>query len=199
MQQNGGVSRRILTGFIVGFGGMAFFATVAPAARVLLTATRIEYTPTVDAAIKHEVSMVFVGSPDCTFSTSPEVLAAVRTLKVQAAAATAAAGIPFRAIGVSVNDDPEDGIRFLARFGQFDEISAGGYYGNASAQRFIFGKTPGPAATPQVIILERIHDPDGPPGSFRETVLSRLSGASSILEASREAVFAQVAHLTEHE
>jgi len=170
--------------------------TAVPATRLLVRALHTEYAPTVDAAIGHEITMVFVGSPDCTFSTSPDVEAAVRKLKLEAAAATADAGIPFRAIGVSVNDNPEDGIRFLAGLGQFDEISAGGYYGNSTAQRFIFGRAPGPAATPQVILLERLSDPDGPPGSFRETVLSRLSGASSILEEAREGTFARVGDWT---
>lgn len=178
--------RRLSVGFVVGFGVTALIGTIGPTINGTVKALRAEYVPTVHPTVDHEIALVVIGSPECEFSTSQEVREAIRKLKTEVVATAAEAGADFRLIGVSVNGDPMEGVAFLKTLGQFDEITAGGFFRNSAAQEFLFGDAPGVAATPQVILLDRQGDPDGPSGMFSEVVLARLAGAPSILNAAAQ-------------
>ena len=178
--------KKLSTGFVVGFGGIVLFATMGPAIDGVTQALRAEYSPTIQPTIDHEVAMVFIGSPQCEFSTSAEVRTAVRALKREVVRTAREAEAEVRLVGVSVNSDPTEGVEFLSRFGQFDEITAGGFFANSAAQRYIYGDMPGVAATPQIVLIDRRADSDGPLGTFGEVVLARLSGAPSIINAVAE-------------
>ena len=59
------------------------------------------------------------------------------------------------ALGVSVDFAQEAGIGMLKRFGPFDEILVGRGWQNLAALRYVWGDLPGPAAVPQILVLDR--------------------------------------------
>ena len=58
-------------------------------------------------------------------------------------------------IGAALDLTPEKGIAFLAPFGPFDEIVAGGSWLNTASLDFMVRGLAGQLSTPQLILVER--------------------------------------------
>jgi hypothetical protein len=110
------------------------------------------YTPRYQHRSGEQLVMVYLGAAGCGWSRLPQVREAVRHLKAHLAATAHDQGLDFRAVGVALDWSPRDGIRHLARFGSFDEVSAGYQFGNAHAIRYIWSNGGAQPATPQVLI-----------------------------------------------
>jgi hypothetical protein len=88
-----------------------------------------------------------------------------------------------RCSSISLDHDPEDGIRTLARFKPFDEILAGGNWVNIGAFHYIWERLPGSASVPQIIVTSRRISQGRSGISYGdEEVLMRVIGADDIVK-----------------
>jgi hypothetical protein len=102
-----------------------------------------------------ELVMVFVGSSSCTAAKDPRLRAAILGAKESVRAQAAGRRVRSHIEGVAIDDTPARGWRYLRRFGSFDEVSVGGGWKNLSMIRYVLQGLPGPAETPQVVLLRR--------------------------------------------
>lgn len=75
-----------------------------------------------------------------------------------------------------------NGLDHLAKFGFFDELSTGRGWVGMGMMKYVFGDIPGPASTPQVIVLGRTlrRQPGGQTAFDGEDVVVRKVGLEEI-------------------
>jgi len=124
----------------------ALLATTVAASR-----THSSRPPTVT----REIIAVYLG----TMGTDAQsgMVDAVRDMRTALERQTASSGRHFVARGVSLEPGIESGLRHLAIFGKFDEVSLGGNWTNSAVVRYIGGDMSDHerALIPQVVLLER--------------------------------------------
>lgn len=116
------------------------------------------YTPSFETKSGPELALIYIGSAGCGASNRaylPEMIEALK-LKIQQKANES--GRSFAAIGIAKDWVAEDGIAHLEKFGRFDETMAGRNWLNAGVLKYIWQDLPGVAATPQVLIVNRLVD-----------------------------------------
>ena len=106
-----------------------------------------------------EVIAVYFG----TAGTDAPMFDVVRNMKSSLQLQAASSGRRFVSRGVSLEPSVEGGIRHLALFGAFDEVSVGGNWTNSAVVRYFGGDMSNHqrAVIPQVIVLEREVQADG--------------------------------------
>lgn len=137
------------------------------------------YRPVADdrAPAQGELLLVVIVSPTCQWSNSPELPTVIEDIKTRLATRAAAASLSFAVVGLAQSDIAEDGLRFLRRFGRFDELSSGNGWDNTGLVRFMHDKSSVELATPQLVIVERY------PGSdeyFSDSVVGQIMGLENI-------------------
>ena len=124
-----------------------------------------------------ELMLVVVGSSTCRWSSTDdfvELVAEVRTAIRQVADQN---GTALAIMGVSLDERPDDGVKYLGRFGGMDEMSVGRGWRNTAIGKYIFGSFPGRAATPQLLVIARTLTQHGGQWGFaNERVLARKIG-----------------------
>jgi hypothetical protein len=137
---------------------------VAAAALAFLAVTvAAKRAPSARAAtVTREIVAVYFGTEGTDAQSG--MITAVRDMQTALRRQTAASGTRFVARGVSLEPTVEDGIRHLALFGSFDEISVGGNWTNSSVVHYFGGDMSDNrlASIPQVVILEREVRQDAP-------------------------------------
>jgi hypothetical protein len=133
----------------------AVSATLGVAARRAQGAPEARYTPPHRFATGGEVVMVFVATSNCRANKEKGFPAVLERAKVAAARRARAEGKQFRVIAVAIDDDPRVGLRFLRKFGAFDEISLGGNWINHDVVRYVWRDLPYRPGVPQVVVVER--------------------------------------------
>jgi hypothetical protein len=93
----------------------------------------------------------------------------------------------IRLVGVAVNTDLDEGMRYLNSFGAgaFDEVSLGDGWQNEHITRLIWRDTTVEAAVPQVIVLTRNMSASIKPMILRfttDSVIAVILGASELKE-----------------
>lgn len=156
-----------------------FGISFAGAKRVGAARAAIEetaYRPAQALRPGEELVLVYLGSSSCTWSRSENLPRLVATAKGLVAARARRLGWSFRAIGIAADWDEQAGLRHLQRFGRFDEIAAGGNWGNSLLQRYYDRLVVAPAGVPQLIVIRRHNEePDFSTGHFaNESQLERL-------------------------
>lgn len=127
------------------------------------------------------IEAVFVGASTCGASRSPalprDVKAALSLLRDSARVA----GVPFSTVGVALDWVPAEGIDWLRRVADFDEIIAGKNWANLGAIDYLWRDSLTVPAMPQLIVVTRTIRADSARilASSPLTVL-RLLGAGSI-------------------
>jgi hypothetical protein len=58
-------------------------------------------------------------------------------------------------LGVSTDESPEIGVKWLERYGSFDALSVGHGWLNPSAVQYVWRDSPGQPALPQLVIVNR--------------------------------------------
>jgi hypothetical protein len=91
-----------------------------------------------------------------------------------------AAGMHFRAVGVSLDGDTETGLNTLTRVGEFDELAVGSNWMNSAVLRYILVDYEGPTKTPQLVLLKRFVTVE-PIGVETEEVILRVMGGFGII------------------
>jgi hypothetical protein len=133
-----------------------------------------------------EVVMVLVGSSTCDAATSPEIPAALDSIRRALSRHTLEQGAAFASVGVALDRDFAAGVGFLARLGEFDEISIGRKWMNSHAVAHMWRDHPGRGATPQIIIIERdLQVEQSAIAVTPDRVIARKVGVDNILEWAR--------------
>lgn len=128
-----------------------------------------------------EIALVYIGSSDCVWSNTPELVNLIQALKRDLQARAIKEPWEFVAVGIARDMDPARGITHLKRFGAFDEVMAGRSWANIGLLKYIYGDMPGRAATPQILVIARKFQSDGGHyGVLNERVLVRAIGLDEI-------------------
>ncbi|WP_420462906.1 hypothetical protein [Candidatus Palauibacter sp.] len=133
------------------------------------------------------LSLIYVGSPDCSWSTRPDVMDAVNIIKQRLRNYALENDMGFAALGVATTANSRAGLRHLNALTQFDVVSIGEHTANAITLDYFWNEGLAPS-TPQILVLQREitwADRGALPGEFAGSVVRRLgraSGASALME-----------------
>lgn len=130
-----------------------------------------------------QLVFVYLGSSRCNPSNQKDVIESIRSSVGLARQQALRQGIGFVSIGIARELSADAGIAHLAGVYGFDEVAAGQGGLNQAAFRFVSRDHPGIAATPQVLVIERVLAPLGTTVDdveFTERVLLRKVGAVEI-------------------
>jgi len=141
---------------------IAFVTATLLTTGVTTGVTPVRTTPATSPTVTREIIAVYFGTEGTDAQSG--MIAAVRNMRTALQHQAGANGQRFILRGVSLEPGVDDGIRDLALFGVFDEISVGGNWTNAAVVTYL-----GPdmsngerAAIPQVVLLERQVSLEGP-------------------------------------
>ena len=124
-----------------------------------------------------EIAFIYIGSSSCVWSNQPELIDIIGKLKLMLASRAEINGLGFAAVGIARDMVTSNGIAHLQKFGAFDEVMSGRGWSNIGVQKYIFDAIPGPAATPQILVVVRTpNDSDGAPGWASERLVMRKLG-----------------------
>lgn len=142
---------------------------------------RESYVPAARSDSGSELVFVFIGSSRCHWSNRPELRSLVGTAILAVRDRSRAQGDGFAAIGIARDVVASEGVAHLAAFGEFDEVMAGRGWLNAGVLHYIYNELPGPAATPQIVVLRRTVVVDNGQRSVTdERVVARKAGVAEI-------------------
>lgn len=139
------------------------------------------YTPEARRDAGEELLFVVIGSSGCRWSNKPELVNLIRRARAAVRSEAKSRDAGFATLGVAQDNVPRLGIEHLERFGPFDEISVGRGWRNSGLLKYVYEEFPGPAATPQVLVVAR--DLIGEGGQWEianERILVRLTGVAEI-------------------
>lgn len=168
-------------GFGVGVAGLVPVPKVQVAWKVPAIDSR-QYVPASSTGTGEEIVLVYLGSSSCHWSNAPELPATVRALKLDIQRRVRADGLSFATLGVARDGSVATGLKHLRKFGAFDEVTAGHGWFNDGVRRYVYEDLPGPAGTPQIIVVRRTLETEGDQRLVaNERVLARKVGLSEIL------------------
>ena len=114
-----------------------------------------EYVPPATQKAGNELVFVYIGSSSCRWSNVAGLPDHIKLLKREVFRQAQVSDVAFASIGVARDGIAADGIEYLRRFGYFDEVMSGRGWANSGLQQYMFGDMPGPAMTPQVVVVQR--------------------------------------------
>lgn len=114
-----------------------------------------EYVPPATQKAGDELVFVYIGSSTCRWSNVAGLPNHIKLLKRELFGQAQISDLAFASIGVARDGIAADGIDYLRRFGDFDEVMSGRGWVNSGVQQYMFGNMPGPAMTPQVVVVRR--------------------------------------------
>ena len=112
---------------------------------------------------KHLIAFVIAAS-DCGWSTRPEVMLAVGSLRGTLANAHRDKYVQIGVVGIALDQDLTKGLGFLAKIahddlaGTFDQVSVGGSWLNEHIVQLVWTDSMAKPASPQVLVVERSVD-----------------------------------------
>lgn len=113
------------------------------------------YQPAGSLVAGEELVLVFIGASFCNAQNTPGFPEVVETAKRRLKERAQANGMSFRVVGVALDWRAADGLAFLARFGEFDEVASGSNWISDGATKYIWRDMPGDADVPQMLVLRR--------------------------------------------
>lgn len=139
------------------------------------------YVPEARRDSGEELLFIVIGSSGCRWSNEPELVQLVRRARDAVRKEAEVRGAGFATWGVAQDNVTQLGIEHLERFGPFDELSVGRGWRNSGLLKYVYGAFPGPAATPQVLVVTRDLIGDGGQWEIaNESVLLRLMGLAEV-------------------
>ena len=126
-------------------------ASTAASSRIVATAP----SPPTAPSSERRLWFVYVGSPDCGWSTQPAAGEAVKTIESRLRRLASEQGLGFTALGVATTRNLDAGLEHLHEVSRFDDVSIGDHTSNAITLDYFWneGVTP---STPQVVVFERV-------------------------------------------
>lgn len=85
----------------------------------------------------NEIGLYFIGSSDCRFSNDIEMYESVDEIKYLLSIKAQELRMNFNAVGISTDFEVQDGILYLSKFGNFNQISVGNGWNNLAIQKYI--------------------------------------------------------------
>jgi hypothetical protein len=143
-------------------------------------AARPVYEPLGSIESGDEIVLVFIGASFCNAHNVPGFPDVVESAKLRVREHAQARGMRFRAVGVALDWRAADGLAFLARFGEFDEVASGGNWINDGATKYIWRDIPGDADVPQLLVLRRSVHRGEVIRVGEDKVVKRILGAGDI-------------------
>lgn len=122
-----------------------------------------------------ELVIIVIGTSDCPGCVWEPFQESIKTLRDSVRHRATARGWSVTTIGVAMDYNVMNGLRFIDGLGEVDEISVGNNWINSLLLRYLWIDNPGPPIIPQVIILKRTIEMsnESGPSSLTETVLHR--------------------------
>lgn len=105
-----------------------------------------------------EIRLILVVSPDCIFSSRPELPIILNDAMNHLDKFALDNGITFSSFAISLSQNSADGIRFLNKFGHFNEVSSG--FGTLNSSQLYMKYIHGMFSTsvPRIIIAKRVYN-----------------------------------------
>lgn len=142
---------------------------------------KTDYVPSARRDSGEELLFIVVGSSGCRWSNTPELVQLVRRAREAVREEAETRGAGFATLGVAQDNGAQLGIEHLEKFGPFDELSVGRGWRNSGLLKYVYGAFPGPAVTPQILVMSRDLVGDGGQWEIaNETQLLRLTGLAEI-------------------
>lgn len=165
--------KRLITDAILGLSILAISFGVARS----LTANHTNEMPSGNRAFPRtsgpQIALIYVGQENCFWSNRSWIPNAIQDAGRIIGQQAAALDMSFSMIGVGLDRSPTAAIRHLTKTASFHEIHAGYSWLNMASQE-LFKDLPGPAATPQIIVLGRdLRVADQTPGGETFEVTTR--------------------------
>jgi hypothetical protein len=138
----------------------------------------VRHRAAVDGATANERVLIYFGASTCRPSQDPALAADVRAIRRALRESRR-----LVAIGVAVDNDVQAGLAHLSSVDAFDEVLSGHGWANEGVLKYIAGDLGGPAATPQIVVVDRHITNEGDSGelgSDHETVRVRKVGLVAI-------------------
>lgn len=140
-----------------------------------------DYVPAAPTAPGTEIILTIIGSSSCRWSNEPVFRTLYRDARSRVRAMSEEYGLGFVTLGVAKDNVSERGIAHLAQFGRFDEVATGRGWRNSAVLKYVYEEFPGPAATPQLLVIERtLEERGGQWETGSERLLVRKVGLSEI-------------------
>jgi hypothetical protein len=155
-------------------------AKTSPPAPEKAEAARPVYEPSDSIGSGDEIVLVFIGASFCNAHNVPGFPDVVESAKLRLQRHAQQGGMQFRAIGVALDWRAADGLAFLARFGEFDEVASGGNWTSDGATKYIWRDIPGDANVPQLLVLRRSVHKGEAIRVGEDQVVKRLLGTGDI-------------------
>ncbi len=159
-------------------------STPAVAARLVAPAkpesAKAVYQPAGALESGEEIVLVFIGASFCNAQNTPGFPAAVETAKLRLQEHARAGGMRFRAVGIALDWRTADGLAFLERFGEFDEVASGSNWISDGATKYIWRDIPGDADVPQMLVLRRRVETGQAIRLSEDRVVKRIRGTADI-------------------
>jgi hypothetical protein len=152
----------------------------APASLGQREAARSLYRPAAALESGEEIVLVFIGASFCNAHNRAGFPAVVEDAKVRVQEYARARNLHFRAVGVALDWRVADGLAFLARFGEFDEVASGSNWISDGATKYVWREIPGDADVPQVLVLRRSVDVSQAVRLGEDRLVKRIHGAVNI-------------------
>lgn len=180
------VSRLAIIGVTAGICGLTFRLGSSDATglnkRLQEWSKQGEYQPSAALFDTTEILMVYIGSSTCGPSNTPGLDETIERLKLATQSRARGRGLTFATMGIARDRNVGAGLEHLAKFGAFDELSAGRGWYNMGLVKYLYEEVPGTAATPQVLVVQRRVLGGLTRGYGPERVLARKVGVKEILD-----------------
>ncbi len=108
-----------------------------------------------DTNTANERLLIYIGSASCGPSNDKDMPAMVATVRDRVRESAVRDGRRFVTVGIAKDGDVSAGLEHLAKIGPFDEIMSGRSWANIGVMKYVFSDLRGPAATPQVLVVDR--------------------------------------------
>ena len=137
---------------------------------------QFDYRPTKRIQLGPEIMLLYIGDSTCPESTKEDLPAILDQIQKQVREYAIHNGWAYVSYGISIDWNVEDGVRHLSKAGSFDQISTGRKWANESVMVYIWAKSYGPPATPQIVVVGRSID-----HAFAETTGFGIKGEEFLL------------------
>lgn len=114
------------------------------------------YRPANPPAGGPELALIFIGSSMCADANHPQLPEALERLKTLIRQKALATNRSFTTVGIASDLNVNAGTAYLKKFGAFDEVMIGRGWFNEGLMKYIWKDFPGAAATPQVVVIDRL-------------------------------------------
>lgn len=108
-----------------------------------------------EPGVQHQTLAYLVISSHCAAARSPRLVPTIVATREALARQARARGRTLRFVAVSVDDELGVGLRFLARLGDFHEVSVGGNWLNSQVASLVWRDPRAEPSVPQWVVVDR--------------------------------------------